>query len=111
ADDHPQLLVNSAVGDWRNFAAMPLFASLVLPEALRQVIEWAIQDPSDVDEEDTPRAQWIRFLSESLGYDPANVDLSDAEDRRLFVSDAVQQFCAQHHFLDGVTRELEGGES
>jgi len=111
SDDHPQLLVNRAIGDWRNFAAMPLFSALILPEALRQVIEWVVQEPSDLDEEDTPRAQWVRFLADALGYDPREADLSESEEKKTFINDAVRQFCSQHRFLDSVAPELEGGES
>jgi hypothetical protein len=111
SDDYPQLLVNIAVGDWRNFAAMPFFSALVLPEALRQVIEWVVQEPSDLDEEDTPRALWVGFLTEALGHDPRGANLSGSEDKETFIGDAVRQFCAQHRFLDAVVQELEGGES
>jgi hypothetical protein len=51
------------------------------------------------------------LLTESLGHDPREVDLTEEADRRTFISDAVRQFCAQYRFLDGVVHELEGEES
>lgn len=111
SEDNPQLLINRNVGDWRNFAAMPLFSALVLPEALSQVIEWVVQEPAVLDEEDTPRALWVRFLTENMGHDPREADLTEPEDRETFIGDVVGQFCTQYRFLDSVVHGLEGGDS
>jgi hypothetical protein len=111
SEDSPQLLINKNIGDWRNVAATPVFSALVLPEALRQVIEWVVQDPSDLDEEDTPRSLWVRFLAEQMGHDPRETDLTEHEDQEAFVSDVVRQFCSQYRFLDSLVQVLEGGDS
>jgi hypothetical protein len=111
SEDSPQLLINRDIGDWRNFAATPLFSALVLPEALRQVIEWVVQEPAELREEDTPRALWVRFLADELGHDPREADHTRPPDRETYISDAVRQFCAQHRFLDAVAREVEGDGS
>lgn len=110
-DDDPQLVVNSGVGDWKNFASSPLFTALVLPEALRQVIDWAVRDLADAgEEEETPRALWVSFLADELGQDPRGLDLAEPDDLETFVSDAVRRFCNQHRFLDLVIDELNGEE-
>jgi hypothetical protein len=111
-DDDPQLLVNSSIGDWKNFAASPMFAALVLPEVLTQVIRWAVGDLGAVGEGDeTPRALWVSFITDGLGTDPREADLSDEDDKENFVDDAVKRFCERHRFLDNILQEVGGIEA
>lgn len=100
ADDEPKLVVNKRVGDWRGFALQPTFTAFVLPEALRQIATWTLDNLELFEEgDDTPPiAGWVAFLTE-LGYDPR--DVSDAEeDQKLWVEDVVGHFGREHRFLD-----------
>lgn len=111
ADDDPQLLVNVDVGDWKEFAATPMFRSLVLPEAFRQVVDWVLEDLDEMPDDDatTPRALWVSFLAD-MDCDPREIDASDSDERDIYIENVMTRFCQDHRFLDTVDREIEWEE-
>jgi len=98
-NDGPLVKVSThLVRDRHALARSPAFLTLALPEILRRVLTWAVDDelPGD-DEWDTPRGQWIRFACGLLSQSepPGELDNSDegADARELWIDSAVTQFC------------------
>jgi hypothetical protein len=102
SDDEPKLVVNSEVGDWKGFATTPMFMAFVLPEALRQIIQWVLANIESVEEGDgSPLDLWVTFLT-ALGHDPRHADASDPADRTEWIEEAVNHFSREHRFLDQI---------
>jgi len=106
--DGPTLLLNYNIP---NFTAMiqkdPLIQGLLLPAALRIVLEAIVQDPTlEEDEDDTWKARWLRFCREelNLGDDPAECEDDDA--KRTWVDDAVRAFCKSYNFIGAIRKNL-----
>lgn len=72
----------------------PLFAALVLPEAMRQILTHKIVNEEDVD----PGDPWIKFIGDIAK--PEVINSKDIIGRREIVDAAVESFCASHHLLD-----------
>lgn len=103
----PSLLLNREVpGIAQRLQSDPLFQGLVLPIALRTVVETLVRDP-DEDDDDEPgwKPDWREFCRTSLGMTDDPDDLSE-EDRRNWVDRAVTAFCRLYDFMDGI-RKLE----
>lgn len=96
-DDEPVLLVNSDVGDWKGFAAKPIFQALVLPEAARQVARWVLDAGlTDVTDLESAAAQWARLMI-NWGYNPMTVTV---DQRVEWINDFVQMFCRRFNFRE-----------
>jgi hypothetical protein len=100
-NDGPLIKVSThLVRDRQALARSPAFRSLVLPEVLRRVLTWALEDDLPGDDEDdweTPRGRWIRFGCGLLGQTepPENLDDRDegADARDAWIEQAVNRFC------------------
>jgi hypothetical protein len=100
SNDEPKLVVNRDVGDWKGFAMLPTFTALVLPEALRQIVKWVLENLEMFEEgEETPLALWVLFLAE-MGHDPRDVDAEDEGERETWADEAVDRFARRYRFLD-----------
>jgi hypothetical protein len=111
SDDDPQILVNSAIGDWKGFASTPHFAAFVLPEAFGQILEWVIAGLNDDDDEaESPRWMWTRFIADELGRDPSEASELDPVDMDLWIDMTVDEFCDRHRLLDRYDEAQEGGQ-
>lgn len=106
----PVVLVNQAIGDWHQFAREPYFQALVLPEVLRQIALWVVENLEDADEPDTPAGAWRRFFK-SLGSDPLEEAPPDGDDRagwaQDWADDVTDRFCRRHRFRDAITSSSE----
>jgi hypothetical protein len=106
--DGPTLLLNYNIP---NLTAIiqkdPLIQGLLLPAALRIVLEAIVQDPAvEDDESDTWKARWLRFCREELklGDDPSECE--DEEAKRSWVDDGVRAFCKSYDFIAGIKERL-----
>lgn len=71
--DEPVLLVNDKFGDWREIVRSEIFITLVLPEALRQVLTRILMIEKLADDDDeykTWQGNWVRFTQNLPGIDP-----------------------------------------
>lgn len=110
-DDEPQILVNKRVTDWKGFASTPEFHAFVLPEVLHQVAQWVINAlEEDIDDEETPRAMWARFMTDELDRDPRDALDMDPGDRDFWVDTTVDEFCAHHTLFERYEEAREVGD-
>lgn len=107
-DDAPVLQFNSSVfpsaAGAENF--LP-FSSLVLPEALRQVMQTIAEDPSCLDDEDSPWRPWANWL-DAIGV--SRPPKSDEDDNSSgWCDEVVDRFCVRSRFATSLQAELQKG--
>ncbi len=100
SDGPPTLLVNRAVGDWRQVAQSPPFRSLVYSAAFRQILTriLCIDGLNDSDGEDW-QPRWLRFATSLSGV----TDVPDPDDRdacEAWIDTAVAAFARQFNMMD-----------
>lgn len=104
-DDHPILLINSRLGDWRSVGRDPVFASLVFPAAMREILTRILRIERYFETEDPGdwRSQWLQF---SAGLPGVPTPPSEDEIDRIddWIDGAVDTFCRR---LD-IYRRFEG---
>ncbi len=102
----PSLLLNREVpGISQKLQNDPLFQGLILPMALRIVVEALVADPDEDDEEADWKTDWREFCRNSLGMtdDPDNLP----DDQKAEWTDrAVKAFCNVYDFMDSI-RKME----
>lgn len=106
-DDAPVLQFNSAVfpsaAGAENF--LP-FSSLVLPEALRQVMQKITEDPACLEDEESPWWPWANWL-DAIGVSrPSKID---EEGHSGWCDEVVDRFCARSRFATSLQAELQKG--
>jgi hypothetical protein len=104
-DDGPILRYNAAV--FPNAAGVENyfpFGALVLPEALRRVMEYIADDPAKLDDEHDPISTWRPWLS-ALGIAPP-----DEPDDEEWPQQVVRAFCDKHRFASRFTQHLHGAQ-
>jgi hypothetical protein len=96
----PQLLINNQLGDWRAFASLPAFRSLVYPAAMRQIL-WHIktEDAVEIDDPESWEARWLQFASNLPGVGDRPTDDDDTEWEE-WITAAVESFAGQHQMLN-----------
>lgn len=101
-NDGPLIKVSThLVRDRHALARSPAFITLVLPEVLRRVLRWALEDglPDDGDW-DTPRGLWIRFGCGLIGQSEPPDEVDDREDgadaREEWIDQVVTRFCREN---------------
>jgi hypothetical protein len=108
------------VSDRHALARHPVFLSLVMPEVLRQILRWALEDGRPNDEEwDTPRGRWILQGCRLLGLREPPEELDDDwPEREQWIDQVVTQFCRRHglgkqfgKWWGGNTSHAAGGEA
>ena len=82
----------------------PVFQSLVLPAALREVLTWYAWNEDDA-ETDEHCAKWLAFAS--YIHDDMPKDGSQHEIRN-WIDDVIHQFCERFHLCDNLLNELLG---
>lgn len=93
--DEPRLLVNrSAVSDWRQLAASPIFVALIYPAVLRQILETVIinNQHRDVDDDYDWQSRWLKFAILLPGVDRQLPERQDESAARMWIDDAVVAF-------------------
>lgn len=108
----PVLLLNFNVpGLTARIQKDPLVSGLLLPAALRVVLDNLSRDPAEDEETEPWKSQWYRFLREDLSYPDDVPDSSDDEERDIWVDGAVRAFCKQNGFVDRILATMAGGEN
>jgi hypothetical protein len=99
-NEGPVLLFNSNVfanaAGTENF--LP-FATLVLPEALRQVMLFIAEDPDKLEDEDDAWYPWGAWLDKN-GADRPPADTEDDLEKNRWCEEVVEIFCNQHKFSE-----------
>ncbi len=101
-EDKPVLLVNSALGEWRDVVRDRTFMTLVMPTVLEAILVriLLIDKEGDQDEEAGDwRSQWLRFIRSM----PVTADLPDIEDKDAlehWIEEAVGAFSRKQRILD-----------
>ena len=85
----------------------PPFGALVLPEAVRQVMEKLADEPNVLNDESDPLSSWGMWL-DALGMDRPKVDADDGE-KREWCQSVVDAFCTRHSFAARLEHELAAG--
>ncbi|HEY5713013.1 MAG TPA: hypothetical protein VIT38_14055 [Allosphingosinicella sp.] len=85
----------------------PLIQGILLPAALRIVLDAIVQDPvSDDDDEVSWKVQWLRYCREELKVADDPAECADDDDRRAWVNHGVRAFCKSYRFIDEIKKSL-----
>ncbi len=99
--DRPILIVNSRLGDWRSIAKLPVFSSLVYPQAFKQILIriLTVEKHHAVEDGEDWRAQWLRYatLLPGVSTPPEEGEEQEYDD---WIDDAVSAFCKKHGMLE-----------
>jgi len=107
-DDGPVLQFNSTVFPSAAGAENYLpFGALVLPEALRQVMERIAEEPACLDDEDDPWSAWAGWLGSIGAERPPTED--DEEARTVWCAEVIDRFCQRFSFASRLQAELLKG--
>jgi hypothetical protein len=108
-EDGPVLQFNSVVfpsaAGAENFVP---FGALVLPEALRQVMEWIAGDPGCLVDEGDPRSSWAGWL-DAVGAERPPEDGDDNEAVTAWCNQVVDRFCGRFGFATQLQADLLKG--
>lgn len=106
-EDGPVLQFNSTV--FPNAAGamnyIP-FGAMVLPEALRQVMEKIADEPECLDDEGDPWSAWAGWL-DALGSERPPID-GDEDVKKAWCNQVVDHFCIRFGFASQLYAELKG---
>jgi hypothetical protein len=84
------------------------FASLVLPEAVRRIVQSIAEQPDVLDDETDPLSPWGNWL-DSLGIERPN-DLDD-DGKDEWCNRVIENFCNRHSFSTRLAMELSSGRT
>lgn len=92
--NEPELLVNQNLGNWREINRNDAFVSLVLPNALREILTkiFIIDKTDPGDEPDRWEWRWMRFTQQLPGAG-LRPDLEYEEDVQIWIDGVVSIFC------------------
>ena len=107
-DNRPELILNSRIpGFIHRLTDNRLIQGVMLPAALRVVVEWLVNNPVvDDDDEMDWKADWLRYCSEILEVSDDLVEL-DEEEKRDWVEDVMQRFSEQANLVSNMKHALE----
>ncbi|HMG76107.1 MAG TPA: hypothetical protein VK582_21575 [Pyrinomonadaceae bacterium] len=100
--DKPILLINLHLGNWRDIARSPVFASLVYPSALRQILTRIIRIEKffDTDDVDDWKSHWLNYAMQLPGV--GDVPDEDSEESQLddWIDDVILAFTKKYGMLE-----------
>ena len=86
----------------------PMMRGLLLPAALRPVLEEIARNPAfDEDDEADWKRDWVTFCRDQLGADPDDIDRSDEEGKETWIRSATQKFCQDIGFVDAIVASMK----
>jgi len=108
-EDGPTLQCNSRVfPSGASAASYQPFASLVIPEALRQILQYLAKDPERVSVEGSVWAEWGTWMA---GLD---IDLPtplDEDEKETWIEESTAKFCEHFQSAEALQSALEQGVS
>ncbi|MBP0114371.1 hypothetical protein [Bradyrhizobium vignae] len=109
-DSGPWLLLNYRIPSFKHrILDNPMMRGLILPAALRIVLEHLVEDHEFEDDDDEDwRALWLRYLREACGIEDDLEELKEEIERQEWVDTAVRKFCEAHDFVE-LIRAADGG--
>jgi hypothetical protein len=114
-EGEPRLRINSAVSQWKSLAADPVFAALVYPSVLRQILFRivSVERYSGGDNLDNWMDRWLYFARALGAGEPPEVGDDISEETRDQVTEwidlAVDQFARRHASLATLQGTWSGG--
>lgn len=102
----PVLCINNRIPEAKQqLMHNPLFQSLVLPAAFREVLMYILWSEGDEPVEGTWHSQWIEFANNTVQDEcPINED----PDRQMgWIDDVVRAFSEAHHLCDHLIKRME----
>lgn len=108
-DSCPTLKLNFRIpGFKQSILDSAIMRGLLLPAALRPVIEEIARDPAfDEDDEADWKRDWVAFCREQLGVDPDDIDRSEVDGVQNWVNSAIQTFCQDIGFVDAIVAGMK----
>lgn len=106
----PCLLLNCRVPTLKaEIQRNPLVSGILLPAALRGVLERLAVDSNDTEEDDSAwREKWLRFCREELGLADDPGSLSE-DQREEWIDDGVRAFCKSAKFMAKIRKQWVEG--
>jgi len=100
--DKPILLINLHLGNWRDVARSPVFASLIYPSALREILTRIIRIEKffDHDDADDWKSQWLKYGTLLPGVGDPPDESSDESEVDNWIDDAVLAFAKKYAMLE-----------
>ena len=96
--EHPVVLVNRRLPDWKAYVQSPEFRALVFPEVLRQVAQWILRQDIEDATPDDAAWPWKCFM-ELLHQSPIGVDDDKADD---WAEELVHAFARRAGLFEGL---------
>jgi hypothetical protein len=84
------------------------FAALVLPEAVRKIVERIVDQPDVLDDEGDPLSPWGNWIDSLAVERPNSVD---DEDKEEWCNRVIESFCNRHSFATRLGIELSSGST
>lgn len=85
----------------------PLVNGLLLPAALRLVLDRLSHESAPDEENEVWKLQWFKFLREDLSYaDEPPPPSEEDEERESWVTGAVRAFCKQNRFVNRIRENM-----
>ncbi len=88
----------------------PLINGILLPAALRIVLQELAAEAAQDEETEAWKTQWFKFLREDLSYPDDPADIDNPEDRASWVDEGVRAFCKANSFI-GKIKDHMGEEA
>jgi hypothetical protein len=106
----PCLLLNCRVPTLKSdIQRNPLIAGILLPAALRGVLEDLARDANEAEDDETAwKSRWLRFCREELGIEDDPGPLTQ-EEREGWIDDGVRAFCKSAKFMTKIRKQWVEG--
>jgi hypothetical protein len=85
------------------------FGALVIPEALRRIVETIAKDPERLNDENDSLGSWAPWL-DSLGVNGLSAD-AEEDEKQEWCNEVIEAFCNRHFFAARLAQQLEVGGS
>jgi hypothetical protein len=103
----PELVINNAIPDALNkLRSSPIFQSLILPAALKQILMFYLWE-DELDDESV-RLQWLAFAEHLAGEKPHSEDPAELA---AWVDDVVERFSERFKLCERLNLKLEEAQS
>lgn len=103
----PVLCINNRIPEAKHqLMHNPLFQSLVLPAAFREVLLFILWSEDDEPAEGTWYSQWIEFANK-LALEECPLNEQDPDRLMGWIDDVVRAFSEEHHLCDHLIKRME----